>query len=162
MSLQTKKNKVITYNLCSLDTADLYIAGHDGIVTDIGFKMEYFPMDWVYDKGAFCDACNQLRAFFDGNIKNLDIDFEILGTGFKREVLNQISRIPYGETRSYKEIAIMAGSPNAARAVGNVCRSNRILLAIPCHRVVATNGIGGYGDHIDIKRFLLELEKENK
>ncbi|MCC7418665.1 MAG: MGMT family protein [Planctomycetaceae bacterium] len=81
-------------------------------------------------------------------------------TAFQKRIIEQTRRIPYGKTLSYSEVATRAGSPGAARAVGNVMRSNRIPLIIPCHRVVAACGLGGYSapQGLDLKRKLLELE----
>ena len=156
MSLLTNKT---VYNVCCHESADFYIAGQEDKIRRIGLKDTYFPQDWIYDETSFLDELNQIYAYFDGKRKAFDIDFTIDGESFKDEVLRSISRIPYGETRSYKEVAIMAGSPNAARAVGNVCRNNKLFLLIPCHRVVASNGIGGYGNKISTKKWLLNMEK---
>jgi methylated-DNA-[protein]-cysteine S-methyltransferase len=81
-------------------------------------------------------------------------------TTFQKRIIEQTRRIPYGKTLSYSELAAKAGSPGAARAVGNVMRSNRIPLIIPCHRVVSACGLGGYSapQGLDLKRKLLELE----
>lgn len=81
-------------------------------------------------------------------------------TAFQKQILEQTRRIPYGKTLSYSELAAKAGSPGAARAVGNVMRSNRVPLIIPCHRVVAACGLGGFSapQGLDLKRKLLELE----
>ncbi|MCG6938846.1 MAG: MGMT family protein [Gammaproteobacteria bacterium] len=93
--------------------------------------------------------------------KNINADIKLNVTPFQEKVLNQLLQIPYGETRSYGEIAkILKTSP---RAVGNACRHNPLPIIIPCHRVVAANGIGGYsgetaGSMLDIKRRLLQLE----
>lgn len=93
--------------------------------------------------------------------KNINADIKLNVTPFQEKVLNQLLQIPYGETRSYGEIAkILKTSP---RAVGNACWHNPLPIIIPCHRVVAANGIGGYsgetaGSMLDIKRRLLQLE----
>ena len=79
-------------------------------------------------------------------------------TAFQKKVLNTISKIPAGETMTYGEVAVKAGKPGAARAVGNVMASNPIPLILPCHRVVATNGLGGFTGGLDVKRKLLKLE----
>jgi len=95
-------------------------------------------------------------------LKQLDIDVLLDVTDFQRSVLKQLQKIPYGETRTYGDIAkILETSP---RAVGNACRKNPVPIVIPCHRVVAANGIGGYdgavdGDKLDIKNWLLKLER---
>ncbi len=93
--------------------------------------------------------------------KGLKVDVSLNVTPFQLKVLNQLQLIPYGETRTYGEIAkILNSSP---RAVGNACRNNPVPIIIPCHRVVAANGIGGYdgatqGEILDIKKQLLRLE----
>ena len=93
--------------------------------------------------------------------KNINVDVQLNVTAFQGKVLKQLLRIPYGETRTYGEIAkILKTSP---RAVGNACRNNPLPIIIPCHRVVAANGIGGYdgeteGKILDIKYQLLHLE----
>jgi len=79
-------------------------------------------------------------------------------TEFARAVLAEMARIPYGTARSYGEIAVLAGYPRAARAVGTVCRKNKYPIVIPCHRVVGGNGIGGYAFGLDMKRELLRRE----
>ncbi len=79
-------------------------------------------------------------------------------TDFMRRVYDHVFRIPAGETRTYGEVATAVGHPGAARAVGNAMNRNPIPLIVPCHRVVATNGLGGFGSGLDHKRFLLDLE----
>ncbi len=91
-----------------------------------------------------------------------DVAMQISGTAFQKKVLRELSLIPYGETVTYGEIAKKLNS--SPRAVGNACRRNPIPLIIPCHRVVAANGLGGYdgdtaGGRLSIKRFLLQHEK---
>ena len=80
------------------------------------------------------------------------------GTDFQRKVWRAMEKIPYGETRTYGEIAMVVGHPRASRAVGAACGKNPMPLFIPCHRVVASNGIGGYSNNLEIKRKLLALE----
>jgi methylated-DNA-[protein]-cysteine S-methyltransferase len=82
-----------------------------------------------------------------------------LSHGFRRRVLRELPRIPYGETLTYSEIAARAGNPRAQRAAGSACGSNPVPLVVPCHRVVRTGGqIGNYGGGPEMKEFLLELE----
>ena len=100
----------------------------------------------------------QLDEYFAGQRQSFDLPFVLHGTEFPLAVWNAIRRIPYGEVRSYGEVAWMAGYPRAARAVGTACRKNPLLLIVPCHRVVAADGLGGYGGRPDIKRALLRLE----
>lgn len=105
------------------------------------------------------EAARQLREYFRGKRKKLDFKIDLQATGFKRKTLMQgVRRIPYGQTRSYSDVARAVGSPRAARAVGNANATNPLPFVIPCHRVVAANGIGGYGGGVWMKEKLLELE----
>jgi len=82
-----------------------------------------------------------------------------LSKGFRQEVLKAVAAIPFGQVRSYKEMAKAAGSPNAVRAAGSACGSNPIPLIVPCHRVLGSDGgLHGYGGGLDVKRRLLTLE----
>lgn len=104
-------------------------------------------------------AARQLKEYFQGKRRKLDFKIDLHAEGFKRKALLQVvKRIPYGETRSYGEVAKSAGSPRAARAVGNANATNPLPFVIPCHRVVAANGIGGYGGGVWMKEKLLDLE----
>ena len=106
------------------------------------------------------DARRQLDAYFEGSLHDFDLplDWRLSG-GFRSKVLHEIARIPYGETRSYKEMAETAGSPRAFRAAGSACGSNPLPIVVPCHRVLASGGkLGGYGGGLATKRFLLRLE----
>lgn len=150
------------YNTFSTEKAEFYIAGNDRAVTHVGFSREFYPYEWIKDEDAFKSEILDLIAFFHGEKKKLTIPYELSGTDFQKRVWNTIAKIPYGETRSYKEVAMMTGHPNAQRAVGNVCNKNRLLLLVPCHRVVAAHGLGGYGGNLEAKKWLLNNEKENK
>ena len=104
----------------------------------------------------------QLEEYFDGKRKEFDISIKLIGTEFQKKVWNELLKIPYGETVSYKDIAITTGSPKACRAVGMANHNNPILIIVPCHRVINENKkLGGYALGLDLKRRLLELEKEN-
>jgi methylated-DNA-[protein]-cysteine S-methyltransferase len=102
----------------------------------------------------------ELDLYFEGKLESFDlrIDWQLSG-GFRRRVLRAIDRIPYGQTRSYTEMARKAGNERAVRAAGTACGSNPIPLVVPCHRVLRTGGaLGGYGGGLPMKRALLELE----
>jgi methylated-DNA-[protein]-cysteine S-methyltransferase len=104
---------------------------------------------------------DRLRAYFEGardGFDDVELDLEWC-TPFQRAAVDALRSIPYGETATYGEIAALAGHPNAQRAVGSVCASNRFGLFVPCHRVVAAGGLGSYGSlGLGYKRRLLELE----
>ena len=104
----------------------------------------------------------QLDEYFDGKRKEFDVPTLLIGSDFQKAAWASLTKIPYGETISYKEEAERIGAPNAWRAIGNANRSNPLAIIRPCHRVVGTNGeIGGYSGGKEAKRFLLELERRN-
>ena len=95
-----------------------------------------------------------------GRHPELDLPLDIQGTAFQRRVWEALRRIPYGETRSYTQVARQLGQPRAQRAVARACATNPVSLVIPCHRVIrGDGGLGGYGGGIERKQALLEKEK---
>lgn len=107
-------------------------------------------------------AASQLQEYFEGKRKNFDLPLTQEGTEFQQRVWQALCRIPYGETRSYKQLAQMSDSPKGYRAVGMANNKNRIPIIVPCHRVIGANGkLVGYALGLDIKEFLLKLEQQN-
>ena len=107
------------------------------------------------------ELADRFTAYFAGDRCDFrDVELDLDGsTPFQRALAEALRSIPYGETVTYGELAALAGSPNAPRAAGTFCAGNRFPLVIPCHRVVAADGIGGFGSlGVDYKRRLLELE----
>lgn len=114
---------------------------------------------WQADDGAFGDVVDQLQAYFAGDLSSFDVDLDMRGTEFQRRVWAALRTIPYGETRSYGEIATQIGAPGASRAVGLANGRNPVSIIVPCHRVVGSTGsLTGYGGGLDRKRALLTLE----
>ncbi|MDD3632466.1 MAG: methylated-DNA--[protein]-cysteine S-methyltransferase [Candidatus Cloacimonadaceae bacterium] len=108
-------------------------------------------------------ACEQLLEYLLGIRKEFTVFIAPEGSPFQKKVWKAIQSIPYGETRSYKNIAAAIGNPRAARAVGQAANKNPIAIIIPCHRVVGTDGdLRGYAGGIEVKEWLLNLEKEHK
>lgn len=104
----------------------------------------------------------QIMEYLQGKRRVFDFPYELRGTEFQKKVWNQLCKIPYGETRTYKDIAIAIGNPKASRAVGMANNKNPIAIAVPCHRVIGANGtLVGYAGGLDMKAALLELEKGN-
>jgi methylated-DNA-[protein]-cysteine S-methyltransferase len=104
-------------------------------------------------------AVAQLEEYFAGRRRQFDLPLELSGTDFQKSVWRELAQIPYGETVSYGELALMVGRPHAYRAVGQANGANPIPIVLPCHRVVASGGgIGGYGGGLPMKRKLLALE----
>jgi methylated-DNA-[protein]-cysteine S-methyltransferase len=105
-------------------------------------------------------ARRQLDRYFEGRLTAFDLPLDWrLSRDFRRRVLRAIARIPYGETRSYTDVAASAGNARAVRAAGTACGANPIPIVVPCHRVLRTGGaLGGYGGGLAMKEALLELE----
>ena len=114
---------------------------------------------WIEDLSCFPEAEKQLGEYFSGKRRIFELELEPEGTPFQVTVLDALMQIPYGETRSYRDIAISIGRPKAVRAVGAANGRNPLPIVIPCHRVIGTNGsLTGFGGGLEAKSFLLELE----
>lgn len=114
----------------------------------------------VRDETAFAETEEQLEAYFAGGLKEFTLGLRLNGTPFQRRVWDELRRIPYGETRTYGELAALLGSPKASRAVGLANGRNPIGVIVPCHRVIgAGGGLTGYGGGLDRKRRLLDFER---
>jgi O-6-methylguanine DNA methyltransferase len=105
------------------------------------------------------EAARQLRAYFAGALREFSLPLDMPGTEFQKCVWGQVAAIPYGETRSYLQIATAVGSPRAVRAVGGANGANPAPIVVPCHRVIGAKGsLVGYGGGLAMKKRLLELE----
>lgn len=139
------------------------LAGRDGRLRHLRMDDQtYEPSHagWEPDNEAFEDVVEQLTAYFAGELTEFDIELEMIGTEFQRRVWQALVGIPYGETRSYGEIAAQIGSPGASRAVGLANGHNPVGIIVPCHRVIGANGsLTGYGGGLPRKKALLQLEK---
>lgn len=124
-------------------------------VTEQNQKYEY-----VEDAGPTSVHAEELAAYFRGELKQFTGPLDLRGTSFQLQCWRALQNIPYGEIRSYADIAREVESPRAFRAVGMANHSNPIPIIVPCHRVVGSNGgLCGYGGGLEIKRKLLELER---
>jgi methylated-DNA-[protein]-cysteine S-methyltransferase len=143
----------------------LTVAGIGDVITNLRMTGQTYPPPdqerWRDDPRAFSDVIEQLRAYFDGSLTGFEITLELIGPQFHREVWSALLEIPYGETRSYGEIASQIGRPGAARAVGRVNGLNPVAIIVPCHRVIGADGsLTGYGGGLHRKRALLQLEQD--
>ncbi|WP_246828778.1 methylated-DNA--[protein]-cysteine S-methyltransferase [Nosocomiicoccus sp. HMSC067E10] len=101
----------------------------------------------------------EIMEYLNGERTSFDISYELKGTDFQKRVWEELTRIPYGETRTYKEIANAIGNANASRAVGMANNKNPLMIIVPCHRVVGANGkLIGYAGGIEMKKELLDME----
>ncbi|MFF8616218.1 methylated-DNA--[protein]-cysteine S-methyltransferase [Streptomyces sp. NPDC015350] len=111
------------------------------------------------DPRPFAETVRQLDAYFAGELREFDLPLHLDGTPFQRSVWEQLQHIPYGETRSYGELAEILGKPGASRAVGLANGKNPVGIIVPCHRVIgASGGLTGYGGGLDRKQRLLAFE----
>lgn len=115
-------------------------------------------LEAMKDPKSFKDIITQLDEYFFEGRKKFDVAFKISSTNFRLKVYQEMQKIPYGKSITYSDLASKAGSPKAFRAVGSACGKNPLPLIIPCHRVKAQSGLGGFTGGIHIKRFLLNLE----
>ena len=100
----------------------------------------------------------QLNQYFLKRRRTFSIKIHLEGTNFQKEVYKEMINIKYGKVLTYKDLAEKAGHPRAYRAVGSTCGANKIPIVIPCHRVISSSGLGGFGGGLRLKKFLLNLE----
>lgn len=139
------------------------IAEEDGYVSDVVFGSDSLPGIVTCETSLIKKAFGQIAGYLLGIRKGFDLPLLVEGTEFQETVWKELQRIPYGETRTYGQVAEAVGKPKAVRAVGAANNRNRLPVIIPCHRVVGANGsLTGYSGGLDAKRKLLELEANNK
>jgi methylated-DNA-[protein]-cysteine S-methyltransferase len=116
--------------------------------------------DWTIIKGSgeTKKAVRQISLYLEGKLQRFSLKLDLRTPPFRRRVLNEVAAIPYGEVKTYGEIARLAGKPKASRAVGSANACNPIPIVIPCHRVVAATGLGGFAGGVKMKKSLLEME----
>ena len=138
---------------------NLKIEEEDNYIVEVSFTdEEESPIN--FDLLARC--AQELKEYFRGNRKEFDLPLLLKGTEFQKKVWHALETIPYGQTRSYQDIAMMIKNPKASRAVGMANHVNPIVILVPCHRVIGKNGkLTGYGGGLDKKKYLLELEGEH-
>src|SRR3954452_12416611 len=134
------------------------VAGHSGLVR-IEFRESADEGERNDANPAILETARQLRAYFAGTLRRFDLPLDLHGTPFQLKVWRELENIPYGETRSYLQIATTIGAEKAVRAVGAANGANPIPIVVPCHRVIGTGGkLVGYGGGLPLKKRLLTLE----
>lgn len=143
--------------LCLLEFAEV----EDRLTRHISHLEKTFKTEIVFGNSPFINQLKkELIEYFKGDRKNFDIALDFRGTEFQESAWKALLKIPYGETRSYKQQAIAINNPAAVRAVAGANNRNKISIVIPCHRVIGNNGsMTGYGGELWRKEFLLKLEK---
>lgn len=155
-----------TFRVVDSPIGPLTIAGRDGAVTHLCMDAQSHPPaarhTWTPDPQGFASVVDQLDDYFAGSRQVFDVPLELDGTAFQRQVWGALRDIPYGETRSYGQIAAAIGRPGASRAVGLANGRNPVAIIVPCHRVIGASGdLTGYGGGLDRKRTLLTLERDH-
>ena len=157
---------MIHYRTIDSPIGPLALAGRGQVLTNLRMVDQTYEPDrtnWVPDDRAFPEAVEQLEAYFAGERTDFDLELSLTGTEFQRRVWQALLTIPYGETRSYGEIAEQIGASGAARAVGLANGRNPIAVIVPCHRVIGASGsLTGYGGGLERKQSLLELERRRQ
>jgi AraC family transcriptional regulator of adaptative response/methylated-DNA-[protein]-cysteine methyltransferase len=140
--------------LCSVSLAD----SDSSLVRNL--RKEFPRAELRRDRNGMTSWVRAIVRYLEGRQPQFDMPLDVRGTAFQLRVWEELRRIPYGQTRTYGEVARAVGKPGASRAVGNACGRNPVALVIPCHRVVREGGaLGGYGFGIERKRRLLAQEK---
>lgn len=128
-------------------------------ITDIFFS-KVDTNDNIEETDLIKECFKQLKEYFEGNRMKFDLPLDARGTEFQKKVWNELLNIPYGETKSYKDIAVAIGNEKACRAIGMANNKNPIPIIISCHRVIGSNGkLVGYAGGVNVKEKLLNIEK---
>ena len=141
------------------------IIEEDGYIIELQINKDFDKNEYILEKDTniLKNTERQLSEYFSGKRNTFDLKLNSKGTDFMKKVWRELLNIPYGETRTYKEIAEKIGNPKGARAVGMANNKNPIPIIIPCHRVIGKNKkLVGYALGLDMKEFLLNLERKNK
>ncbi len=150
------------------EIGDLYIIASPKGLRGVHWSQQAVPLVTALDEASIShamacrhikNAIAQLSEYFLGKRRSFDLIFDLEGTDFENSVWRQLSKIPYGKTTSYKNIAELINNPKAVRAVGSANGKNPLCIVVPCHRVIASDGtLGGYVGGLKIKSELLALE----
>lgn len=150
---------MIRYAFYDFDFGKLKIGYTD---TAIILLKQVTQIDADNTPSALSDMCfGQVSEYLKGGRRAFDFTYELHGTEFQKKVWHILCKIPHGETRPYKQIAAAIGNPKASRAVGMACSRNPVMVVVPCHRVIGTDGsFTGYAGGLAMKKALLELERK--
>ena len=151
------------YHIFACVLGEILVAGDDEGIRYVNLQVPRktfrIKEEWIRDKEAAADVCEQLNGYFAGEVKTFDLTLAPEGTEFQKGIWKALLHIPYGKTVSYKDIACSTGNPGASRAVGLANSHNPIQIIIPCHRVIGSNGtLTGYAHGLEIKSWLRDLE----
>ena len=146
------------------DAGPLTLVATDGVLTHLYMREQKYrlPVEQMgrhVDAAVFREPRRQLLAYFAGDLTRFELAYTLVGTEFQRACWAALEQIPYGETRTYSDVAAVIGQPAAVRAVGVANGRNPLGVIVPCHRVIGSDGsLTGYGGGLERKRQLLDLE----
>lgn len=154
----------MNYDMFETEFGTLFIKEDGSAITNITLNENILTKDDIhYESTLIKQVKQQLDEYFQGKRNTFDLPLNPSGTTFQKKVWNALCNIPYGETRSYQEIAIAIDCPKGCRAVGLANNKNPIVILIPCHRVIGKNGsLVGYALGLEMKQHLLDLEIKNQ
>jgi methylated-DNA-[protein]-cysteine S-methyltransferase len=155
-----------THTLTDSPYGSLTLVATDGVLSGLYMTgqrhrppQDSFGTPAAPDDAPFAETIDQLTAYFAGDLKEFDLPLHLSGTPFQLSVWRQLQHIPYGETRTYGQLAAALGTPGASRAVGLANGRNPVGIIVPCHRVIGSSGnLTGYGGGLDRKQRLLASE----
>lgn len=160
-----KEQQALSYTYMDSPVGPLTLVGDKDALHILNFpsttsNAELKP-EWQKTDAPFTEVIKQLTAYFAGDLRQFDLPLYFSGTDFQNRVWRQLATIPFGETRSYGQMATGLGSPGASRAVGSANNKNPLAIILPCHRVIGADGsMVGFGGGLPIKTFLLTHEAE--
>ncbi len=162
----TSDNAVMLYCHHDSPLGPLTFYGIGDTLHGLHFAKEGLPYSpkpsWVEDSHAFAEARRQVDAYFQGDLTHFSLDYQLEGSAFQLAVWQALEAIPFGQVRSYGDIARAVGQPGGAQAVGMANNANPIPIIVPCHRVIGADGsLVGFGGGLKTKIWLLEHEKIN-
>jgi O-6-methylguanine DNA methyltransferase len=151
--------ETIYYSRIDTPVGPLLLAVSEGGLIALEFGRGNIGEGWVEVAERTAPYARQLEEYFAGRRRRFDLPLDLRGTEFQQRCWQELLKVPYGETRSYADIARAIGNPSAVRAVGLANGQNPIAIVVPCHRVIGSDGsLTGYGGGLEVKRQLLELE----
>jgi methylated-DNA-[protein]-cysteine S-methyltransferase len=149
----------VQYKYTSSKVGNLYLVASEKGLQSIHQVKQNIPMVRLENSPVLQATVKELEQYFAGSRTQFNVPLDLIGTSFQKKVWNELLKIPYGKTCSYKDIAKKIKQETASRAVGTANGKNPLWIIIPCHRVIASNGnLGGYAGGLPMKKKLLQLE----
>lgn len=148
------------YDSVIFNDYEFYIVVKDEIIYSLGLEKP-IGIDYVFNKDKLSPYTTWLTNYFNGNIKPHNFKFNLTGNEFRNKVYSELINIKPGDVKTYKYLASKINNPKASRAIGNALSKNEILILIPCHRIIKSDGsLGGFAEGLELKQLLLTIEEK--